>query len=123
MEKKSDVLVVEDDKAINDVVCRFIRSAGYSVRGALDGISALRAVEERLPGIILLDLMLPDIDGFHICQQLKSKTSTNAVPVVIVTAMSDDESRTRGLACGAVAYLTKPYDPDLLITLIERHTA
>jgi DNA-binding response OmpR family regulator len=114
MDQKQDVLVVEDDEALNSIVCRFVKLAGFTVRGALDGESAFRAIEERLPSLVLLDLMLPDTTGFAICQQLKHTDRT---------AMADDESRKRGLACGAVAYLTKPFDPDQLIGMIRDHVA
>ena len=122
MDPKQDVLVVEDDEALNSIVCRFVKSAGYNARAALDGESAFRAIEERLPSMVLLDLMLPDITGFQICQRLKNDKRTCGIPVVIVTALTDDESRQQGMDCGAAEYLTKPFDPEHLIEIIRKHT-
>lgn len=114
-----DVLVVEDDKAINIVLCRFLQKVGFTVRSALNGSSALEEARSSPPLLVLLDLMLPDISGFDVCEELKRDERTRSVPIVMVTAMVDDESRERGMACGAVAYLTKPFDPDQLIGTVK----
>ncbi|MGA2585169.1 MAG: response regulator [Tepidisphaeraceae bacterium] len=121
MEDKKEVLVVEDDEGLNDIVCRYVKLAGCSARGALDGQTALRAVKEHVPSMVLLDLMLPDTTGFAVCEQLKRDDSTRCVPVVMMTALADDESRRRGLACGAIEYMTKPFDPDRLIAVIRKY--
>jgi DNA-binding response OmpR family regulator len=123
MAQSTEVLVVEDDAALNGVICRFVQAAGFTTRSALDGNSALREVRERTPSIILLDLMLPDTSGFDICEELKKDEKTSSVPVVMVTALNDDESRERGFTVGAIAYLTKPFDPDQLIDVIRLHSA
>jgi DNA-binding response OmpR family regulator len=123
MQESREILVVEDDEVLNSVVCRYVSIAGYDCRPALDGGAALHAIEESPPRLVLLDLMLPDISGFDICKQLKSDPRTSKVPVVMVTSLSDDESRRQGMACGASAYLTKPFDPDQLIQTIQRWAA
>ena len=114
-----NVLVVEDDSALNQLVGAYVELAGFDYRPALDGESALRAAGERLPSMVILDLMLPDIDGFEVCRRLKSAAQTSGVPVLMLTALAQDESRRRGLACGAAAYMTKPFDPDELIRAIH----
>jgi DNA-binding response OmpR family regulator len=119
MEQSRDVLVVDDDKAINIVLCRFLQKVGFTVRSALNGTAALEEARSSPPLLVLLDLMLPDISGFDVCEELKRDERTRSVPIVMVTAMVDDESRERGLACGAVAYLTKPFDPDQLIGTVK----
>jgi len=115
-----NVLVVEDDGALNQLVGAYVELAGFDYRPALDGQSALRAADERPPSMVILDLMLPDMDGFEVCRRLKGKPLTAGVPVVMLTALTQDESRQRGLEAGAAAYMTKPFDPDELIEMIRR---
>ena len=115
-----DVLVVEDDTQINELVGAYVQIAGYEYRSALDGAGALAAVRERLPSLIILDLMLPDTDGFEVCKLLKSDERTKVVPVVMLTALDREEQRKKGMDCGAVKYMTKPCDPDQLIDAIRK---
>lgn len=117
----TDVLVVEDDTQINELVGAYVQIAGFGYRAALDGASALAAVRERLPSLIILDLMLPDTDGFEIARQLKRDEKTASVPIVMLTALDRDEQRKRGMDAGAVRYITKPFDPDQLIDAIRKN--
>ena len=114
-----DVLVVEDDEQINELVGAYAQIAGFGYRRALDGAEGLRSAHEHPPALIILDLMLPDTDGFEVCRQLKIDEQTAAVPIVMLTALNGEEQRKRGLACGAVRYMTKPFDPDRLIEEIK----
>src|SRR5687767_5016385 len=98
MPGSSDVLVVEDDTQINELVGAYVQIAGYQYRAALDGATALAAVRERVPCLIILDLMLPDTDGFEIARRLKSDEKTASVPIVMLTALDREEQRKRGLA-------------------------
>jgi DNA-binding response OmpR family regulator len=116
-----DVLVVEDDTQINELLGAYVQIAGYEYRAALDGAGALAAVRERLPSLIILDLMLPDTDGFEVCKRLKSDERTKSVPVVMLTALDREEQRKKGIECGAVKYMTKPFDPDQLIETIRKN--
>jgi DNA-binding response OmpR family regulator len=113
------VLVVEDDGALNQLVGAYVELAGFGYRSALDGQSAVRSVNEQRPSMVILDLMLPDMDGFEVCRRLKATPRTAGVPVVMLTAMTQEESRRRGLEAGAAAYMTKPFDPDELIEMIR----
>ena len=115
------VLVVEDDSQINELVGAYVEIAGFTYRSACDGATALAAVRERLPALIILDLMLPDTDGFEIARQLKSDERTARIPILMLTALDREEQRARGMAAGAVEYLTKPFDPDQLIDAIRRN--
>jgi DNA-binding response OmpR family regulator len=121
MDSEPDVLVVEDDADLNQIVGAYAQIAGLPYRSALNGASALRQAAEKLPALILLDLMLPDIDGFEVCRRLKNNSKTAHIPVVMLTALSQDASRDRGRECGAVEYMNKPFDPDRLIATIRRH--
>jgi DNA-binding response OmpR family regulator len=120
-EAQRDVLVIEDDEEINTLVCEYVTLAGFERRGVLSGSDGLRAARERTPCLVVLDLMLPDLDGFEVCRRLQSEESTHSVPVVILTAMHEQETRKQAEAIGVAAYLTKPFDPDRLIDAIRTH--
>ena len=113
------VLVVEDDQEINTLVGAYVQLCGYEYRSALNGTRALEEAHARKPALVILDLMLPDLDGFEICKRLKNAADTAQVPIVMLTAMSGEANRQKGLACGAAAYLTKPFVPDQLMKTIE----
>src|SRR5207248_6180985 len=85
------VLVVEDDREINELVGAYVQIAGFEYRSALDGASALAEARQRRPSLIVLDLMLPDTDGFEVCRKLKSENATAHIPIVMLTALSDEE--------------------------------
>jgi two-component system phosphate regulon response regulator PhoB len=112
------VLVVDDDPDINEVVQEGLRSSGYDTVGALTGNEALAEVERRCPDLILLDQMLPDIDGIEVCRRVREEPRTRRVPIMFVTARSGAESRVRGLALGADDYVTKPFSMRELVLRI-----
>ena len=109
------VLVVDDDPDINEVVREGLRSAGYDTVGALTGAEALDEVQRRCPDLILLDQMLPDIDGVEICRRLREAPQTRRVPIMFLTAMGGSDARVRGLALGADDYVVKPFSMRELI--------
>ncbi len=115
----ADVLVVEDDAQINELVGAYVQIAGFVYRPAHNGADGLREARERTPSLIILDVMLPDTDGFEVCRRLKGDVDTAGIPIVMLTALDRDEQRQQGLACGAVKYMTKPFDPDQLIAAIQ----
>lgn len=114
------VLVVEDDPEINQLVGAYVQLAGLDYRGATTGDAALRELGRDRPALVVLDVMLPDLDGFEICRRIKTRPDAGQVPVVMLTAMDGGDSRRRAFACGAVEYLTKPFDPDQLLDAIAR---
>jgi len=118
---RRDVLVVEDDPEINELVGAYARIAGFEYRAALDGATALAEVRRLPPTVIVLDLMLPDFDGFEICRRIKGELGRSDIPVIILTALDNKACRREGLECGAAEYLTKPFDPDQLIDTISRY--
>jgi DNA-binding response OmpR family regulator len=109
------VLVVDDDPDINEVVQEGLRSGGYDVVGALTGAGALAEVERRCPDLVLLDQMLPDIDGVEVCRRLRAGQSTRRIPIMFLTARAGPEARVRGLALGADDYVVKPFSMRELI--------
>jgi CheY-like chemotaxis protein len=118
---KREVLVVEDDPEINELVGAYARLAGFEYRSALDGTTALAEVRRHTPSVIVLDLMLPDFDGFEVCRRVKREPGMGDVPVIILTALDNEISRRQGREAGAADYLTKPFDPDRLMATISHH--
>jgi two-component system OmpR family response regulator len=122
-----DVLVVEDDPQINEMVGAYAQLAGFEYRRALNGSDALAEVIRRPPRVIILDVMLPDLDGFEVCRRIKQQCAAAGAadgercPIIFLTAMDSDAARKKGMECGADEYLTKPFDPDHLIASLERH--
>jgi DNA-binding response OmpR family regulator len=102
------VLVVDDDATVADVVRRYLERDGYDVQLAADGETALRLAAERQPDLVVLDLMLPGIDGLEVCRRLRAGSD---VPVVMLTALGEEADRVVGLQLGADDYVTKPFSP------------
>ena len=119
--KSQDALVVEDDASLNELIGAYVELAGMGYRRALDGTTALHEAQRRPPNLVILDIMLPDIDGFEVCRRLKAHEQTRSVPVVMLTALSQEENRRKGMECGAVDYMVKPFDPDKLMATIRAH--
>ncbi|WP_334319494.1 response regulator [Termitidicoccus mucosus] len=105
------ILSVDDESDITDLVSFHLTRAGYEVTTAASGREALDAVQARRPDLILLDLMLPDIDGFGVCEILRRTPDTATIPIVIVSAWSTTDTRELGLELGALDYMTKPFSP------------
>jgi DNA-binding response OmpR family regulator len=118
---QADVLVVEDDAEINHLVGAYVQLTGCTYRSALDGQSALREYRSQLPDMVILDVMLPDLDGFEICRRVRAEQEGKRVVIIMLTALSDDVSRQKGMSCGADEYLTKPFDPDRLIAALRKY--
>jgi DNA-binding response OmpR family regulator len=102
------VLVVDDDPTVADVVRRYLERDGYQVLHAADGETALRLAGEREPDLVVLDLMLPGIDGLEVCRRLRTSSD---VPVVMLTALGEESDRILGLQLGADDYVSKPFSP------------
>ncbi|MGV9213771.1 response regulator transcription factor [Micromonospora sp. RB23] len=107
------VLVVDDDRTVSDVVCRYLEHAGYEVSHVADGLAALDAVQDRQPHLVVLDLMLPGLDGLQVCRRLRERP--DGVPIIMLTARGDEADRVLGLQLGADDYLGKPFSPRELV--------
>jgi DNA-binding response OmpR family regulator len=105
----TEVLIVEDDTLNVRLLEQICRAAGYDTRIARDGIEALEAIEDRQPDLVLLDVMMPRLDGYGVLQALRADPATEDLPVVMVTALDNDEARTRCIDLGADDYVTKPF--------------
>ncbi|MFE9629634.1 response regulator transcription factor [Streptomyces sp. NPDC006463] len=115
-EPRPHVLVVEDDPTVAEVVSGYLARAGCTVEHAPDGPDALRRAAARWPDLVLLDLMLPGLDGLEVCRRLRA---TAPVPVIMLTALGDEDDRIAGLELGADDYVTKPFSPRELVLRVE----
>jgi two-component system, sensor histidine kinase and response regulator len=117
---KPTVLVVDDSDSNIEVLLETL-SGDYRVRVATDGPAALRAVEKALPDLVLLDIMMPGMDGFEVCRRLKADPAACRLPVIFLTAVADGEGEARGLEMGAVDYITKPINPAIVRIRVRNH--
>jgi len=117
------VLIVDDERDTNDILASLVKARGFEPIQLFAGSQVVAAVRDHAPALILLDLMLPDIDGFAICDRLKRDRDTNLVPIIMVTALHDADHRAAGVRVGANAYLTKPFTPDQLFQEMDNALA
>jgi DNA-binding response OmpR family regulator len=114
--KIQTVLVVEDEASIASFVALYLKNAGYSVQTAATGGDALAKAESEQPALIVLDLMLPDIDGVEVCRRIRQSSD---VPILMLTARDEDVDKIIGLEVGADDYLTKPFNPRELVARVK----
>jgi len=119
--QESAILVVDDNISNAKLLFRFLSDQGYKVRIAQDGPQALEQVTFAPPDMILLDVMMPEMDGFEVCYQLKKNPATNEIPVIFMTALNDVEDKVRGFTLGAVDYITKPIQQKEVLARIDTH--
>ena len=104
----ASVLVVDDEPIVREVVCRYLERDGYTVLEAADGERALELVAERSPSLVVLDVMLPGVDGLEVCRRVRADSGT---PIILLTARGEETDRIVGLELGADDYVTKPFSP------------
>lgn len=115
------ILIIEDSPTTRKVISMVLGRKGYFLQESINGKEALQQLEERVPDLILLDAMLPDMSGYDILVQLKKAEKFKDIPVVMLTAKSGATDRQKGMQSGAVAYLTKPFDPDKLLSTVAQY--
>ena len=116
MSAKPIILVVDDEETIREVVCRYLEREGYAARQAADGYEALDIIRHDQPALIVLDLMLPGIDGLTLTQHLRQD---HQIPIIMLTAKSEANDRIRGLDLGADDYITKPFNPQEVVSRVR----
>ncbi|MBN1880406.1 response regulator transcription factor [bacterium] len=116
---KHRILVVDDEADIIELLQFNLEKEGYQVLTAMTGEAAVKAAQAKLPELIVLDLMLPGIDGMEVCRILKRDARTSAIPIIMLTAKTEDIDIVAGLELGAVDYVTKPFSPKVLIARIR----
>jgi two-component system alkaline phosphatase synthesis response regulator PhoP len=114
------ILSVDDEPDVTDLVRFHLTKAGYHVLTAASGREALEIIRLHRPDLILLDLMLPDIDGFGVCEILRRQPGTATIPIMILTAWATNDARHFGLDLGALDYLTKPFSPKELTARVQQ---
>ncbi len=118
---KGSILAVDDTPHALKLLTDLLRSEGYEVRSAINGELALRAAEMNPPDLVLLDIRMPEMDGFEVCRRLKAIPATKDVPVIFVSAASESEEKLKGFSVGGVDYVTKPYQRDELLARVKTH--
>jgi len=120
---KYRLLIVEDDNDISDMLNIYFSSEGYEIDTALRGSDALLKTRQNLPHLIVLDIILPDIDGFEVCRRLRTNPRTSHVPIIFLTQKDERSDKLQGLELGADDYITKPFDIEELKLRIQRSIA
>lgn len=115
MSEPERILVVEDDQDLSSLLCELLISEGYHADAVHTGAAAIDWVQARRPDAVILDVMLPEMNGFEVCKKLKFHRETNLIPVLMLTALDDNAKRVEGLRAGADRYLTKPFEPVALL--------
>jgi twitching motility two-component system response regulator PilG len=117
---KKKILVVEDEEPLLKLQSILLTIRGYNVEGVMDGQAALEAVATMKPDLIMLDIMLPKIDGFEVCRQVKANEESRHIPVIMLTAKNSREDFVMGEQAGADLYITKPYKSSMVVESIQR---
>ena len=116
---KADILVVEDEEEILELVAYNLTKEGYAVRTVTSGEDALDKVRQQAPDLIVLDLMLPGLDGLEVCRKLKGESDTRDIPIIMLTAKSEEADIVTGLELGADDYMTKPFSRRVLLARVK----
>jgi two-component system phosphate regulon response regulator PhoB len=116
---RRSIVVIEDEDAIRDVVAYNLRRAGYDVVTASDGRAGLDAVRRAVPSLVVLDVMMPELDGLEVCRALRDDPVTALVPVIMLTARDAEDDVVAGLGAGADDYVTKPFGPRELVARVD----
>jgi len=122
MEDKKKMVILVDDNPANLRIGKNVLSETYTVATAPSAAKLFSLLETNHPAVILLDIDMPEMDGYGAIEVLKSKPETKTIPVIFLTGMADPGEEEKGRALGAVDYITKPFDPQALIACIERHS-
>ena len=117
---RENILIVDDEEDVLELVRYNLDKEGYKVEMATSGEEALAKARAKLPNLIVLDLMLPGIDGLSVCKKLKSDSKTGSIPVVMLTAKGEETDIVTGLELGADDYITKPFSPKVLVARVRR---
>src|SRR6202044_2220350 len=117
---KTRILVVDDEPDVLDLVTYNLNQAGFQTDTAADGAEALRKARSTTPDLILLDLMLPEMDGLEVCKLLRRDPKTNSIPIIMLTARAGEIDRIVGLELGAADYVPKPFSPRELILRVKK---
>jgi PAS domain S-box-containing protein len=119
MNKSGTILIADDDQGMRSLLASILSEAGLELLSAVNGKEALQAAAEHVPDLVLLDILMPVVDGFEVCRRLRSDPKTREVPIIMITALGDHASRLHGIEAGADDFITKPFDPDELLVRVR----
>ncbi len=118
---KKDILIVEDDQDCAELLCFHLQKENYQTKIARNGEEAINAVQYQTPDVVLLDIMLPELNGWEVCRILRESSKGKCLPIIMLTALSDEEARIKGLSLGADDYISKPYSMKELLLKVRKH--
>ena len=119
--KKGEILIVDDTPVNLQLLTRILTKRGYEVRAVLNGARALASVEAAPPDLILLDVMMPEMDGYEVCRHLKASGETHDIPVIFISALEDVEDKVKAFEVGGVDYVTKPIQVTEVLARVQTH--
>ena len=117
---KKKILLADDEEDIKTVIKLYLESKGYDVVTSYDGLDTLDKVKAEKPDLILLDIMMPVINGFEVCKQLKADENTSHIPIVMLSAASQADSVERAIEAGALDYIVKPFEPPRIEAILKK---
>ncbi len=123
LQTKADILIVDDTVYSRRLFSTLLAQAGYQVRTAQDGLTALEIVKKAPPDLILLDILMPEMDGIEVCQRLKNNDRTRDIPVIFISALGEMIDKVKGFEAGGVDYITKPFQVEEILARVETHLA
>ena len=121
MQESQKKILIVDDTPANIQILNEVLQHDYAIFFATNGLDALRIGQQEIPDLILLDIMMPEMDGYEVCTRFKADPRTHQIPVIFITAMSDEEDEAKGLECGAIDYITKPISPAIVTSRVRNH--
>ena len=121
LDRPFDILIVDDTPANLRLLAQLLTEHGYKVRAVLNGQRAIEAAQAQVPDLILLDVMMPDLDGYAVCQRLKSLPLTREVPVIFISALDEADDKVKAFTAGGVDYVTKPFEPREILARVQTH--
>lgn len=122
-DKRADILIVDDTLANLKLLSELLRRRGFKVRATSNGKMALTAVETALPDLILLDIKMPEMDGYQVCKQLKAMSTAKDIPVIFISALEDTTDKVKAFTAGGVDYVGKPFQEEEVLARVESHLA
>ena len=119
-DKKPLILIADDEEDIKVILTMYLENSGFEVATAFDGLDAVEKTKDCKPDLILMDIMMPVIDGIEVTRQLKAMDETKEIPIVMLTAAAQSAMVDKAMAMGAVDYVSKPFEPDAVKAIIDR---
>jgi len=113
------ILIIDDDDDIRGFLSDLLSTEGYQTQGAASGAEGIEIARRSKPDMVLLDIMMPEMDGYEVCERLKTDAATRDIPIIMVTVKNDITDISRSLVTGASGFIVKPFDPDALLLLVE----